>query len=54
MKSDGNYRMHKSIKRMIASIGDKKERNAFKKFAIQADMSYKSQDWVILGRGEKE
>lgn len=54
MKSDGNYRMHKSIKRILASIGDKKERNTFKKLAIQADVAYKSQDWVILGRGEKE
>lgn len=54
MKSDGNYRMHKSLKRVLATISDKKERSTFKKLAIQADVSYKSQDWVILGRGEKE
>ncbi len=54
MKSDGNYRMHKSIKRLTASITDKKERDAYKKFAIDADVARKSQEYVILGRGEKE
>lgn len=54
MKSDGNYRMHRSVKRLLATIVDKKQRNTFKKFAIDADVSYKSQNWVILGRGEKD
>lgn len=54
MTRDGNYRMHKSIKRMLASITDKRERSITKKFAIEADVSRKSQERVILGRGEKE
>lgn len=54
MKTDGNYRMPRSVKRMMASISDKKERDNFKRFAVDADASRKSQEYVILGRGEKE
>jgi hypothetical protein len=54
MKTDGNYRMHRSIKRMTASIMDRKERENYKRFAIDADASRKRQEFVILGRGEKE
>lgn len=54
MKTDGNYRMPRSVKRMMASITDKKERDVYKRFAVEADAARKSQEWVILGRGEKE
>jgi len=48
MKRDGNYRMSKPLKRMLATIQDKNERAKFKELAIQAEMSYVSNDWVIL------
>lgn len=54
MKRDSNYRMSKNLKRALATIDDPQARTAYKKFAIDAEISYISHDWVILkGPNEK-
>jgi hypothetical protein len=51
MKTDSNYRMSKQIKRTLSTIMDRKERNIYKRAAIDADASWQKGSWVILKNG---
>jgi hypothetical protein len=54
MKRDSNYKMSKDLKRMLAKIDDPVALASYKKYAIDAEINYRSVDWVILkGPNEK-
>jgi len=40
MKADSNYNMSKPTKKLLATIKDKTQRNAFKAAMIQAEVDY--------------
>lgn len=40
MKADKNFKLSKSVKRVLATIVDKTEREIFKKAMINAELSY--------------
>jgi len=52
MKTDASYRMSKQIKRTLSTIMDRKERNIYKRAAIDADASWQKGSWVILKNGK--
>lgn len=54
MKTDGNFKLSKESKCVIASITDKKERDLYKRFAIDAEATRSKLDRVILKGNEKE
>ena len=42
MKADKNFKLSKSTKRVLSTIVDKAERDAFKKAMIDAELSYEA------------
>jgi|APCry1669189844_1035258.scaffolds.fasta_scaffold134782_2 hypothetical protein len=49
-----DFRMSKQTKRILATL-PKDEQPTFKKHMIDAEESFNSHDWVVLGgRGDKE
>lgn len=40
MKADKNFKLSKSVKRVLSTIVDKTEREIFKKAMINAELSY--------------
>lgn len=40
MKADKNFKLSKSVKRVLATIVDKTEREIYKKAMINAELSY--------------
>lgn len=54
MVRDQNFKLSKSAKRVLATIQDKNERRIYKELAIQAELAFKSNDWVIFRGNEKE
>ena len=54
MKTDGNFKLSKAAKCMMASITDKKERDSYKRFLIDAEATRTRLERVILKGNEKE
>lgn len=54
MKTDGQFKLSKQAKCMMASITDKKERDLYKRFAIDAEATRSKLDRVILKGNEKD
>lgn len=54
MKTDGQFKLSKGAKCVMAQITDKNKRDLYKKFAIDAEATRSKLDRVILKGNEKD
>lgn len=55
MKTDANFRLNKSAKRLLGSMRDQKQRSIYKKMAIDAQVSFdKNGYYIFKGGNDKE
>lgn len=54
MKTDKNFKLNKTTKRLLATFSDKTARNLFKDAMIQAQVQYETNKKKSASRKEKE
>lgn len=55
MKTDANFRLNKQSKRTLGTISDPKQRDIYKKMAIDAQVSYERNGrYIFKGNNDKE